>query len=227
MDYNELITTILLSVKMATLATIINLPIALFISLIITKGDFHGKSLLDGVINLPLVMPPVTIGYLLLIILGKNGLVGSIIFKWFNIRVAFTPAAVVITSMVVSFPLIYKSIKISLEMLDKKLEGVAKTLGASRYSILLRVTLPQIIPGIINGVVLGFARCLGEFGATMTFAGNISGVTRTIPLAVYSKLQIPGEEGYAALLVTISILISFLALVISNIFEKKIKKRGN
>jgi len=227
MDYNELITTILLSVKMATLATIINLPIALFISLIITKGDFHGKSLLDGVINLPLVMPPVTIGYLLLIILGKNGLIGSIIFKWFNIRIAFTPTAVVITSMVVSFPLIYKSIKISLEMLDKKLEGVAKTLGASRCSILLRVTLPQIIPGIINGVVLGFARCLGEFGATMTFAGNISGVTRTIPLAVYSKLQIPGEEGYAALLVTISILISFLALVISNIFEKKIKKRGN
>lgn len=227
MDYNELLTTILLSVKMATLATIINLPIALFISLIITKGDFHGKSLLDGLINLPLVMPPVTTGYLLLIILGKNGLIGSIIFKWFNIRVAFTPTAVVITSMVVSFPLIYKSIKISLEMLDKKLEGVAKTLGASRYSILLRVTLPQIIPGIINGVVLGFARCLGEFGATMTFAGNISGVTRTIPLAVYSKLQIPGEEGYAALLVTISILISFLALVVSNIFEKKVKKRSN
>ncbi len=220
-----LFTTILLSIRIGLLATAINLPIALGVVYLMTHGTFKGKSLLDGIINLPLVMPPVTTGYVLLFLLGRKGLFGSVLFSLFEIRIAFTTIAAVIASMVVSFPLITRSIRISMEMVDPRLEKAALTLGAGKDAVFFRVTLPLVLPGVLNGVVLGFARSLGEFGATMTFAGNIQGVTRTIPLSVYSFLQIPGKEKEAGMLVLISIFISFLAMFLSSLFNAKSRRR--
>lgn len=216
--------TVLLSVKIGLIAAAINIPIAVAAEYLLTRYAFRGRTLIDGIINLPLVMPPVTTGYLLLIILGKNGIIGSALYSTFGIRIAFTGAAAVIAAMVVSFPLIARSVKISLEMVDRKLEDAAMTMGAGRMSVFLRVTLPLILPGLLNGAVLGFARSLGEFGATITFAGNIDGITRTIPLSVYSFLQIPGREAGAAKLVAVSVLISFGAIFLSSTINSKGKK---
>lgn len=216
-----MISTILLSVKFGLIAALINIPAAVAVEYFLTRYEFRGKTLIEGFINLPLVMPPVTTGYLLLIILGKNGFIGSVLYSAFGIRIAFTGAAAVIAAMVVSFPLIARSVKISLEMVDRRLESAASTLGAGKLSVFFRITLPLILPGLLNGMILGFARSLGEFGATMTFAGNISGVTRTIPLSVYSMLQIPGRENDAAKLVTVSVIISFGAIFISSLLNKK------
>jgi molybdate transport system permease protein len=216
-----MISTILLSIKFGLIAAAVNIPAAVGIEYLLTRFNFKGKLIIEGIINLPLVMPPVTTGYLLLIILGKNGFIGSLLFRAFGIRIAFSGAAAVLAAMVVSFPLIARSIKISMEMLDPKLESAALTLGAGRISLFFRITLPLILPGLLNGAVLGFARSLGEFGATMTFAGNIEGVTRTIPLSVYSMLQIPGRENDAAKLVAVSIIISFAAIFLSSLLSKK------
>ncbi len=181
MNGTDVIDTLILSLKVGLLATLFNLPAALGTVYLLVNGRFRGKDILEGLISLPLVMPPVTTGYVLLFLLGKRGLIGSVLFSLFGWRIAFTTAAAVIASMTVSFPLIVRSIRLSMEMVDVRLERAAMTLGADRLSIFLRITLPLILPGIINGAVLGFARSMGEFGATMTFAGNIKGATRTIP----------------------------------------------
>jgi len=217
----DVIDTLILSLKVGLLATLFNLPAALGTVYLLVNGRFRGKDILEGLISLPLVMPPVTTGYVLLFLLGKRGLIGSVLFSLFGWRIAFTTAAAVIASMTVSFPLIVRSIRLSMEMVDVRLERAAMTLGADRLSIFLRITLPLILPGIINGAVLGFARSMGEFGATMTFAGNIKGATRTIPLSVYSLLQIPGRERDAALLVAISLIVSFGAMFLSSRLNRK------
>jgi molybdate transport system permease protein len=224
MNYSEVLTTLFLSVKIALLATALNLPAALLV-VYYTRHEFRGKNLLDGFINLPLVMPPVTTGYLLLFILGRRGFVGSFFDNLFGIRIAFTSAAAVIAAMVVSFPLIVRSIRISMDMVDPRYERAALTLGADKKAVFFRITLPLIFPGVINGVVLGFARSLGEFGATVTFAGNIEGISRTIPLSVYSLLQVPGKEKEAGFLVMLSVLISFAAMFASSSLNQKLQKR--
>ncbi len=216
MSGTDVLETLFLSLKVGFLATLINLPLALGTVYVLVHSRIRGKDALEGIISLPLVMPPVTTGYVLLYILGKKGLIGSVLFNLFGIRIAFTAAAAVIASMTVSFPLVVRSIRQSMEMVDVRLEKAAMTLGADRKSVFLRVTLPLIMPGVINGAVLGFARSMGEFGATMTFAGNIKGETRTIPLSVYSFLQIPGKEKEAALLVMVSIIVSFAAMFLSS-----------
>ncbi len=221
MNGADIFDTLGLSLKVGLLATLLNLPVALGVVYLLVNGRFRGKDLLEGFISLPLVMPPVTTGYVLLFILGKRGLVGSVLFSLFGIRIAFTTAAAVIASMTVSFPLIVRSIRLSMDMVDVRLERAAMTLGADRISVFFRVTLPLILPGILNGAVLGFARSMGEFGATMTFAGNIKGETRTIPLSVYSLLQIPGRENDAALLVVISLVVSFGAMFFSSRLSRK------
>jgi molybdate transport system permease protein len=221
----DVIHTVLLSLKIGCISTAANLPLALAVVYLLTRCNFKGKTLVDGLVNLPLVMPPVTTGYLLLILLGKKGLIGSYLYAWFGIRIAFTTTAAVMASMVVSFPLVTRNIKVSMEMVDPKLEQAALTLGAGKLSVFFRVTLPLIFPGIISGLIIGFARSLGEFGATMTFAGNIQGQTRTIPLSVYSYLQIPGKERESAILVLISIIISFTAMFVSSLYTRVIQKR--
>ncbi len=222
----DILSTVLLSLKIGVLATALNLPAALALVYLLNRYEFRGKTVLEGVVNLPLVMPPVTTGYLLLFILGKHGLLGGMLFRAFGLRIAFSAAAAVLASMVVSFPLVTRSIRISMEMVDPRLERAAFTLGAGRIHVFFRITLPLMLPGIVNGMILGFARSLGEFGATMTFAGNIKGSTRTIPLSVYSMLQIPGREREAGLLVLISIGISFAALFLSSMLNTKLALRN-
>ena len=222
----ELREAIFLSIKIGLIATLFNLPLALAGAYFLERIDRKGKSFFEGCINLPLVMPPVTTGYVMLFLLGKKGLLGSFFFRFFGVSIAYTWMAAVLASMIVSYPLVIRSIRISMDMVDKKLEKAAMTLGASPIAVFVRVTLPLTLPGIINGVVLGFARSLGEFGATITFAGNIQNETRTIPLSVYTCLQIPGKEMEAGLLVLVSIGISFLAMFCSSLLNRKIKNGG-
>lgn len=226
MNSSAVIDAVLLSVTVSLISTAANLLPAAAAAYLLARINFRGKVILDGIINLPLVMPPVTTGFLLLIILGRNGVIGSCLYNTFGIKIAFTTAAAVIASMTVSFPLVVRNIRISLEMMDSRLEKAALTLGAGKIQIFIRITVPLIMPGIVSGIVLGFARSMGEFGATMIFAGNLRGVSRTIPLSVYSFLQIPGKEKEAAVLVGISVSLSFLAMLLSAVYTKKLKKRA-
>ena len=169
-------------------------------------------------------MPPITTGYLLLLLLGINGVLGKWLFQWFGIRLAFTQVAAIIAAMVVSFPLMVRSIRTAIEMVDPRLESASQTLGISPLFTFFRITIPLSMPGIISGIILGFARCLGEFGATIAFAGNIEGETRTIPLAVYSLMQVPGKEGATLRLVLFSAVISLIAMILAEYLNKRIKK---
>jgi molybdate transport system permease protein len=221
MGLGALSETIYLSLKIGLMATFINLPLALLMAFLMDRMIVRSRNILEGLINLPLVMPPVTTGYLLLFVLGKRGLLGSFFYTLTGSSLAYTWFAAVLASMIVSFPLMIRSIRISMDMVDPRLEKAAMTLGACKVHAFIKVTLPLVLPGILNGLVLGFARSLGEFGATITFAGNIQGETRTIPLAVYSLLQIPGKEREAGILVLISIAISFLAMFTSTLFNRE------
>ncbi|MBN2511133.1 MAG: molybdate ABC transporter permease subunit [Spirochaetales bacterium] len=215
---------ILLSVRIAFMATCINLPLGLVFGFLLTRTKLPGRSILEGCANMPLVMPPVTIGYMLLLIFGRNGFAGVWLFKTFGASFAFSRAAAVAASVIVSFPLVARSIKVSMEMVDRRYESAASVLGAGPFHVFLRITLPLSLPGLVNGFLLGFARSLGEFGATITFAGNIAGKTRTVPLAVYSLLQVPGREGDVALLVAFSVGISFLAMLGGGAFSRREKE---
>lgn len=222
---NAELSAILLSLKVALLSTLISFPVALYFGWIMARSHFKGKSIIEGIIHFPLVMPPVTTGYLLLILLGTQGVIGSWLYKSFGIRLAFNQAAAIIAAMVVSFPLATRSIRTSIEMVDRRFEDASRTLGVSYFQTFFRVTFPLALPGIISGLVLGFARCLGEFGATITFAGNIQGETQTIPLAVYSLMQVPGKEGATLRLVIFSAIISLLAMIFAEYLNKKVKKK--
>lgn len=215
---------ILLSLKVALISTAVSFPFALLIGWWLARSSFKGKSIIEGLIHLPLVMPPVTTGYLLLLILGTNGIIGKWLFQHFGIRIAFNQTAAIIAAMVVSFPLITRSIRTAIEMVDQRLESASRTLGISPLLTFFRITFPLAMPGIISGAILGFARCLGEFGATITFAGNIEGETRTIPLAVYSLMQVPGKEGATLRLVLISALISLIAMIFAEYLNKRVKQ---
>ena len=214
---------IFLSIKVALLTSVIVLPAAVVMGYVLARKDFRGKMVLEGFIQLPMVMPPVTTGYVLLLILGTKGVVGSWLFDVFGIRIAFTFSAAVIAAIVVSFPLIIRSIRVSMEMVDPQLEQASLTLGASSIRTFLLITLPLSMPGIIGGFILAFARSLGEFGATVTFAGNVAGETRTLPLAIYATMQVPGQERKTFILVGVSIIISFTAMLLSNLLYKRRK----
>ncbi|WP_075589705.1 molybdate ABC transporter permease subunit [Labilibacter marinus] len=221
-DYNA----IWLSLKVAVYTSVIALPLAVVIGYILARKEFKGKILLEAILHLPMVMPPVTTGYLLLIVFGVNGFIGKWLFELTGIKLAFSFAAAVIASVVVSFPLIIRSVKVAMEMVDANLEEASKSLGASPVQTFINITLPLAWPGILGGFVLAFARSLGEFGATITFAGNIAGETRTLPLAIYSKMQVPGQESETFILVAFSVGISLVAIVLSEYFYRKKKKQA-
>ncbi len=219
------IEVIVLSLKVATLSTVISLPFAVAIGWLLARKEFVGKTFLDGILHLPLVLPPVITGYLLLLVFGTRGFVGQFLFETFGIRLAFAFPATVMASIIVSFPLVIRSVRLAIEMVDPGLEQAAQTLGANKFISFFTVTFPLALPGVIGGAVICFARSLGEFGATITFAGNIAGETQTLPLAVYSYMQVPGKESNAMWLVLITVIISFAALASSAWLVKKSKKR--
>ncbi|MCC3717379.1 molybdate ABC transporter permease subunit [Rouxiella badensis] len=216
---------VMLSIKVSSLAVVLSLPLGILMAWILVRCRFPGKSLLDSVIHLPLVLPPVVIGYLLLVVMGRKGWLGAWLYDWFGFSVSFSWKGAVLASAVMAFPMMVRAIRQSLEAIDTRLEQAARTLGASPLKVFFTLTLPLSLPGIIVGVVLAFARSLGEFGATITFVSNIPGETRTIPLAMYTLIQTPGAEGAAARLCVLAILLSLAALLISDLLARHSRKR--
>lgn len=214
-----------LSLSVSLNAILWSLPIAIFVAWLLARKTFYGKSLVSGVVHLPLVLPPVVIGYLLLVAMGRNGFIGKYLYAWFGFSFAFSWNGAVLASAVVAFPLVVRAIRLSLESIDIKLEQAAQTLGASAWRVFLTITLPLSLPGILAGVVLGFARSLGEFGATIAFVSNIVGETQTIPLAMYSFIQTPGAEQEAARLCVLAIILSLLSLLLSEWLARKMQKK--
>lgn len=218
-------TAILLSLKVASVATFASLPVAVLAAYALARWRFPGKVLLDGFLHLPLVLPPVVTGYLLLLTFGKQGAAGKFLYETFGISFSFRWTGAALACAVMGFPLMLRAIRLSLESIDRRLEGVASTLGASPLWRFALVTLPLAAPGIITGAVLCFAKALGEFGATITFVSNIPGETQTIPSAIYTYTQVPGAEGNALRLTAVSVAIAMLALIVSEILNRKAQRR--
>ncbi len=216
---------VFLSLKVSSVAVVCSLPFGIMMAWILARCRFPGKTLLDSVIHLPLVLPPVVVGYLLLIALGRRGFIGSWLYDWFGFTFAFSWRGAVLASAVMAFPLMVRAIRLALEAVDTKLEQAARTLGAGRWRVFFTITLPLTLPGIIVGTVLAFARSLGEFGATITFVSNIPGETRTIPSAMYTLIETPGAEGTAARLCAVAIVLALLSLVASEMLTRWGRKR--
>ena len=207
-------TAVLLSLRIAVVATFVALPFGIAIAWLLARKDFWGKALLDGLVHLPLVLPPVVTGYLLLIAFGKRGIFGAFLAD-IGIVFSFRWTGAALACGIMGFPLLVRAIRLSIEAVDVKLEDAAWTLGANRFLVFATVTLPLALPGIIAGMVLCFAKALGEFGATITFVSNIPGETQTISAAIYTYTQIPNADAAAARLVIVAIIISLIALIAS------------
>jgi molybdate transport system permease protein len=214
-----------LSLKIATWAILCSLPLGIGMAYLLSRKRFVGRWLLDSLVHLPLVIPPVAVGYILLLVLGRQGPVGNWLYDVFGLTLVFTWQGAAIAAAIMAFPLMVRAIRLSLDGVDQKIEAAARTLGASPLRVFLTVTLPLITPGILTGIVLAFARALGEFGATITFASNIAGETRTLPLALYSLLQAPGSEDAALRIVGISIALALLALLVSEWLARRVARR--
>ena len=214
-----------LSIKVAAVCTLLIIVPAILVAWLLAKKEFFGKSLLDGLVHIPLILPPVVPGLLLLMLLGGQGLVGHWLKQHFGITIAFTWLGAAIASAVMGFPLMVRSTRLAMSQIDRKLELAAQSLGASPWRVFFTITLPLAMPGIVTGLILAFSRSLGEFGATITFVGNIEGETRTLPLAIYTYTQMPGGDMIAMRLVVISILIALSALIVSNLLERRMAKK--
>ncbi len=207
------------------MGTLASLPLAVLTALALARGKFWGKTLLDGVVHLPLVLPPVVTGYLLLIAFGRKGLFGHGLESCCGLVFSFRWTGAALAAAVMGFPLMVRAIRLSLEAVDRRLEDAASTLGASRAGVFFSVTLPLAVPGLLAGIVLGFAKALGEFGATITFVSNIPGETRTLPAAIYSLTQTPGGDAAAGKLVLVAIVLSLAALVASELLARRLAGR--
>jgi molybdate transport system permease protein len=214
-------TAVLLSLRIALVATAFALPFGMAIGWLLARKEFWGKTLLDGLVYLPLVLPPVVTGYLLLISLGRKGPIGAFLADYFGIVFSFRWTGAALSCGIMGFPLMVRPIRLALEAIDRRLEEAAGTLGAGRLLVFLTITLPLALPGIIAGAVLCFARALGEFGATITFVSNIPGETQTISAAIYTLMQIPGGDAAAGRLVLFAIAIALAALVVSEWFARR------
>ena len=218
-------TAVLLSLRVATMATVVSLPFGIAVGYLQARKDFWGKSLFDAVIFLPLVLPPVVTGYLLLITFGRRAPVGAFLADHFGIVFSFRWTGAALACGIMAFPLMARAIRLSVEAIDRRLEQAAGTLGANRMWTFLTITLPLMLPGVIAGMMLAFARALGEFGATITFVSNIPGETQTISAAIYTLTQVPGGDAAALRLVAVSVIISFTALVASEWFARRAAQR--
>jgi len=214
-----------LSVRVAVWCVVTVAAPGILCGWVLSRRDFPGKTLLDGLVHVPLVLPPIVTGYLLLLLLGPRGPLGSWLDSVFGLRVAFTWLGAVAASAVVSFPLMVRSVRLAMDLVDPRLEEASTILGAGPWRRFRTVTLPLTLPGVLTGLILTFARSLGEFGATITLAGNIAGETRTMPLAVFNLVETPGAEGSALRLVLISVVVSLLSLIASEILSRRLRRR--
>jgi molybdate transport system permease protein len=222
-------TAILLSLRVAAVATLVATPLAVAIAWLLARREFWGKALLDAVIHLPLVLPPVVTGYLLLLTFGRRGAVGAWLAEHLGIVFAFRWTGAALACGIMSFPLLVRPIRLSIEAVDRRLEQAAATLGAAPWRVFVTVTLPLALSGVLAGMVLGFAKALGEFGATITFVSNIPGETQTISSAIYALIQTPNGDAAALRLVVVSIVIATAALVASEWFSRRalLRLHGN
>lgn len=211
----EEIEVLLLSLKVSAVAVAAILPVAFALAWLLARGRFPGKILLDGLVYLPLVLPPVVTGWLLLLAFGNNGPIGRFMSEWFGVTFMFRWTGAALAAAVMALPLVVRAMRLSIEAVDRRLEGAARTLGASPAHVFWTISLPLSLPGVVAGAVLGFARSIGEFGATITFVSNIPGETRTLPLAIYSALQVPGSEAMVTRFALISVALSLGSLVLS------------
>ena len=214
-----------LSLRVSFWAMLCSLPLGVLVAYALARWEFWGKQLLNGLVHLPLVLPPVVTGYLLLLTFGRKGAVGQVLDQWFGVVLAFRWTGAALAAAVMAFPLMVRAIRLAIEAVDPKLEQAAGTLGASKPWVFVTVTLPLILPGIIAGAVLAFAKAMGEFGATITFVSNIPGQTQTLPSAIYAFLQVPGGEAQAARLVWVAIFIAMAALLVSEWLSRAVARR--
>ncbi len=217
-----------LSLKVGGVAVIATLPVAFGLAWLLARVHFPGKILLDAMIHLPLVLPPVVTGWLLLIAFGNDGVLGLWLANWFDVSVMFRWTGAAIAASVMALPLMVRAMRLSIEAVDRRLEQAARTLGASPLRTFLSISVPLAMPGVFAGIVLGFARSIGEFGATITFVSNIPGETRTLPIAIYSALQVPGGEAMVTRLAVIAVILSLIALIASEALARRAgKARGS
>ena len=218
-------TAIRLSLWVSSIAMLASLPFGILVAVALARGRVWGKSLLNGIVHLPLILPPVVTGFLLLVLFGRRGAIGQFLDSWFGVVFSFRWTGAALACAVMAFPLMVRSIRLSIEAVDRKLEEAAGTLGASPFWVFLTVTLPLTLPGIIAGMILAFAKAMGEFGATITFVSNIPGETQTLSAAIYTFTQVPGGDAGALRLTIVSVVISMLALLVSEFLARIVGKR--
>jgi molybdate transport system permease protein len=215
---------VLLSLKVAVVGVACSLPPAIFFGYVLARTEFAGKTLLDALVHLPLVLPPVVVGFGLLLLFGRQGILGAWLADWFGIVFAFRWTGAALAAAIMGFPLMVRAIRLSIAAIDRRLETVARTLGGSRAWVFASITLPLALPGIVTGALLSFARSLGEFGATITFVSNIPGETETLPLAIYAFVQTPGGDATALRLSLFAVALSIAALVASEWMTRRSRK---
>ena len=214
-----------LSLSVATRSVLLSLPFAVWLSWLLTRGRFYGRTLLDALVHLPLVLPPVVVGYLLLLLFGARGPIGGWLEHSLGIHLIFTRNGAALATAVMSFPLMVRAMRLSLETVDRGLEDAARTLGAGSVDRFVSITLPLMLPGILAGIITAFSAALGEFGAVITFVSNIPGETRTLPLALYSALQSPGGDAAAARLAGLSLGLGLGGLLLAEFFTRRVRRR--
>jgi molybdate transport system permease protein len=214
-----------LSLRVSFWATLLSLPAGVGVAVMLARGRFPGRQLLNGLVHLPLILPPVVTGYLLLLGFGRRGPIGGVLEEWFGVVLAFRWTGAALAAGVMAFPLMVRAIRLSIEAVDPRLEQAGATLGASRPWVFATVTLPLIAPGIVVGAILAFAKAMGEFGATITFVSNIPGQTQTVPSAIYAFLQVPGGDAPAMRLVLVSVGVAMLALMLSEVVATRVARR--
>ena len=221
----EELTALLLSLKVATVAVAASLPFGVAVALLLARARLPGLWLVNALVHLPLILPPVVTGYMLLLSFGRKGPVGGLLYDLFGFTFAFRWTGAALAAAVMGFPLMVRAIRLAIEAVDPKLEEAAATLGASRLAVFATVTLPLILPGVIAGGILAFAKAMGEFGATITFVSNIPGQTQTLPSAIYAFLQVPGGEGSAARLALVSVVVAMGAVLASELIARRVAAR--
>jgi molybdate transport system permease protein len=217
-------TAVRLSLRVSTWATIVSLPFGIAVAWLLARRDFPGKALVNGLVHLPLILPPVVTGYVLLLTMGRRGPVGAFLDHHFGIVFAFRWTGAALACGIMAFPLLVRAIRLSIEAVDRRLESAAATLGASPAAVFLTVTLPLVVPGIIAGMILTFAKAMGEFGATITFVSNIPGETQTLPSAIYTYIQVPGGGAGALRLTVVAVAIAMAALLASELLARRISR---